>query len=90
MDGVPTPTTPDGDAEVIELHARRRLPEASGAPAESLEAAIAELGGRTALQSLAAAYADRLTLLRGGADAEELAASAALIATLERACLRQP
>ncbi|GAB3591353.1 hypothetical protein GCM10027446_09000 [Angustibacter peucedani] len=39
---------------------------------------------RTVVQRLASAYAERLSLLRVGADDDELAESASLIAALER------
>lgn len=47
-----------------------------------------ELSDRTPLQALASAYAARLMAVRSNADAEELAESTALIASLERLCLR--
>ncbi len=89
-DGPVDESAPPGDqvgAEVLHLRRRRRDPDPSSGPI-SLEDAMAEMGERTALQALAGAYADRLALVRAGADAEELLASAALIATLERSCLR--
>jgi len=50
---------------------------------------VFELSDRTPLQALAGAYADRLVLIRSRADAADLADNTALIASLERLCLRQ-
>jgi hypothetical protein len=50
---------------------------------------VFELSDRTPLQALAGAYADRLVLIRSHADAADLADNNALIASLERLCLRQ-
>lgn len=47
-----------------------------------------ELSDRTPLQALAGAYADRLVLIRSRAAAGDLADNTALIASLERLCLR--
>ena len=52
------------------------------------DANLFELADRTPLQALASAYADRLISIRAQADAQDLAESAALIANLERVCLR--
>ena len=76
------------DAVVHQLRRHPPVPRPSSEQV-SLEDAIAELGERTALQALASAYSDRLGLIRADADAEELMASSALIATLERTCLSQ-
>ena len=50
---------------------------------------VFELSDRTPLQALAGAYADRLVLIRSHADASDIADNTALIASLERLCLRQ-
>jgi hypothetical protein len=50
---------------------------------------VFELSDRTPLQALAGAYADRLVLIRSRADTLDLADNTALIASLERLCLRQ-
>lgn len=49
---------------------------------------VFELSDRTPLQALASAYADRLVLIRSRARATDLADNTALIASLERLCLR--
>jgi hypothetical protein len=49
---------------------------------------VFELSDRTPLQALAGAYADRLVLIRSQAAAGDLADNTALIASLERLCLR--
>ena len=49
---------------------------------------VLEFAGRTPLQALASAYADRLAAIRARADALELADSTERIAVLERICLR--
>jgi hypothetical protein len=49
---------------------------------------VFELSDRTPLQALAGAYADRLVLIRSHADATDIADNTALIASLERLCLR--
>jgi hypothetical protein len=49
---------------------------------------VFELSDRTPLQALAGAYADRLVLIRSHADASAIADNTALIASLERLCLR--
>ena len=48
---------------------------------------LLELTGRTPLQALASAYADRLAAIRARADAVELADVGERIAVLERICL---
>jgi hypothetical protein len=50
---------------------------------------VFEFSDRTPLQALAGAYADRLVLIRSHADAADLADNTALIASLERLCMRQ-
>lgn len=60
------------------------LPE----PQVDPEPDLFELSDRSPLQALASAYADRLMAIRSRPSAEELADSAALIASLERLCLR--
>jgi hypothetical protein len=49
---------------------------------------VFELSDRTPLQALAGAYADRLVLIRSHAATTDLADNTALIASLERLCLR--
>jgi hypothetical protein len=49
---------------------------------------VFELSDRTPLQALAGAYADRLVLIRSHSDAASIADNTALIASLERLCLR--
>ena len=49
---------------------------------------VFEFSDRTPLQALAGAYADRLVLIRSRAHAGDLADNTALIASLERLCLR--
>jgi hypothetical protein len=48
---------------------------------------VVEPAGRTPLQALASAYADRLAAIRARADAAELADVGERIAVLERICL---
>ncbi|MEO7746643.1 MAG: hypothetical protein ABIV05_10510 [Actinomycetota bacterium] len=81
-----SPTSASGEAEVVSLRDYRAATE--GTASGSVEEDIHELGDRTPIQALSAAYAERIALLRALAPAEELMASAALIATLERTILR--
>lgn len=82
-----SPTSQAGEAEVASLREYRAATQ--GTESGTLEDDILELGGRTPLQALSAAYAERIALLRALAPAEELMASTALIATLERTILRR-
>ena len=59
------------------------------ANAEDPSVDVFDLSDRTPLQALAGAYADRLVLIRSRAAASDLADNTALIASLERLCLRQ-
>lgn len=47
-----------------------------------------DLDGRTPLQALASAYAERLCLVRAGAEDDEFAANDVAIAVLENLCRR--
>lgn len=81
-----SPTSASGGAEVVSLRDYRAATE--GTDSGSVEEDIHELGDRTPVQALSAAYAERIALVRALAPAEELMASSALIATLERTILR--
>lgn len=81
-----SPTSSQGEAEVVSLKAYRDATQ--GTESGTVEEDILELGDRTPIQALSAAYAERIALIRALAPAEELMASTALIATLERTILR--
>lgn len=81
-----SPSSSAGEAEVVSLHDYRAATQAT--EFGSVEEDIHELGDRTPIQALSAAYAERIALIRAMAPAEELMASTALIATLERTILR--
>ena len=81
-----SPTSPVSEAEVVSLRAHRAATQ--GTESGSVEEDIHELGDRTPIQAVSAAYAERIALIRAHAPAEELMASSALIATLERTILR--
>ena len=81
-----SPTSSSGEAEVVSLRDYRAATQ--GTESGSVEEDILELSERTPVQALSAAYAERIALIRALAPAEELMASSALIATLERTILR--
>ena len=79
-------TSAADEAEVVSLRDYRAVTQ--GTESGSVEEDIHELGARTPIQALSAAYAERIALIRAHAPAEELMASSALIATFERTILR--